>query len=115
MISIFNIVEVFASPGFPLFVPKIVVVSFLEKDDNDPKEIDLTLTIKNNTTELITIPTHVNFQDKNRNRVINTIASLLINNPGFLEFILSNNGQILNSYKILINPTGLPTTQTASS
>lgn len=107
-ISVFNIFEKIASPGFPLFIQKLLVFNRIERAKDDPRQIDCELKIMNNDIELLKKPLRVDFQDRMRNRTIVDISGLTVPNPGILKVILSYAERDLNSYEIIVNRIGEP-------
>ncbi|MDD5681270.1 MAG: hypothetical protein PHI59_08545 [Candidatus Omnitrophica bacterium] len=99
-ISVFNILEQFTSEGFPLFIQKFYVFNYLERELADPSQIDCQVIITNNNAELASVPIHIDFLDKLRNRAIVTVNGLAILNPGRLTARMMLNGVELGSYKI---------------
>ena len=101
-ISAYNIFEQFATPGFPLLIPKLYVFNLLERDDDDPTQLDCRVIVKNNDTELVSLPIRVDFLDKMRNRTIITIGGLAVRAPGILKASILLGEQELDSYIIKV-------------
>lgn len=110
-VSIFNIMEQIAVPGFPVFLPRFSVFNLLTREANDPSVHECELVISNNDAVIVTTPIRVDFQDKMRNRCTVVIGGLTIANPGRVTATLRSGGAQLSSYCIEVILTRPPEAQ----
>jgi len=107
-ISIINIIEEFASSGFPLFMTRFDIFNLFEREEDDDSKITFELKILINDDELVKLDINVDFDDKLRNRSIATLNGFVIPNPGILKAILYNNGKEFSSYSVIVKKLGEP-------
>lgn len=107
-VTAYNIIEKISSPGFPLFVQKIFFFCLIEKKDDEPESVDVTLEVSNNGKKLIDLKLRPKFTVGNRNRQIVEIGGLAIPAPGEITFSLQYNKDIFCSYSIEIKQTQKP-------
>jgi len=114
-ISAFNILEQISSPGFPLFMQKMFFFCLLEREEGDPATVELRVIASNNDQTIVEVGSTVNFQEKNRNRLIIQIGGLAIPSPGKLVFTLKKDEELLCSYSVEIKKIGEPEVKTVES
>ena len=97
LVSVFSILEEFTAPGFPIFVPKVCVLTVLERSEADPPQPRAELRITLEDQEIHKAPVRVDFQDKLRTRMIVTYAGVALPNPGILKIEMLIDGVSVNS------------------
>ena len=102
-ISIYNILEEYNSPWFPIFAHKLFVFGLLEREPDEEQEAEFNIKIENNEKIIQETQFKVNFQDKYRNRFILEIEGIVVERPGNLTISAVKDGITLGSYKILVN------------
>ena len=107
-ISVFNISEEIQAGNFPAFVPRTAVVVFLERENGDPGQVNLTLTISLGEETLNSFPVAIDFAEKLRNRLITDIRGLPVPGPGTLTFALALDERSLNSWDAVITAINAP-------
>jgi len=107
-ISAINIIEELASPGFPLFMAGLNVLTFLEREKDDEQTINFLLKLRLNEDELAGLEVDADFQGKLRNRNIVTVSGLVLPNPGILKAVLFHNDKEFASHEVLVQKIGEP-------
>ena len=108
LISVFKIYENIVPEGLPLFIPRFMILAFLQRDDSDPSEIKCTLRITLNEEKILEQALNINFKGKARNRTIINVGGLPIPKQGMLETSLWLNDDMLNQYKIMVQEPRKP-------
>ncbi|MBA7578945.1 hypothetical protein ES708_20811 [subsurface metagenome] len=102
LISIVGIAEDIIPEGLPLFIPRFMILIFLQRDDSDPSDIKCTLRITLNGDQLLEKTLTIGFKGKKRNRTIINIGGLPIAKQGILETSLWLDDKMLNQYKMVV-------------
>jgi hypothetical protein len=87
-LSLFNIVEAFQAPRFPLLIPEVVVVSFIRRDENEPNIFETDLVVNLNGNRIGMSHLNVNFEGRLYVRLIANFQNLPILAAGDLEFTI---------------------------
>jgi hypothetical protein len=87
-LSIFNLVESFESPSFPLFVPEAVFVSVLRKEEGDPVVSDATLSVYAGESMIGQASVRVDFEGAAHTRQVINFQGLPLLKPVNLQFRL---------------------------
>jgi hypothetical protein len=104
-VSVINILEDITPEGFPLFLPRLTILSILEKDPEDPDTVATRLVVRLNEQQIFTAETPIEFQGKKRNRHITVLGGVPIPNPGPLTAVVLIDGNEIHSYTVEINPS----------
>jgi len=105
-ISAINIIEELASPGFPLFMAGLNVLTLLEREKDDAQTINFLLKLRLDENELAGLEVGADFQDKLRNRSIVTINGLVLPNPGILRAVLFLNEKEFALHEVSVRKIG---------
>ncbi len=110
--TIFNLFDTITPETFPTVIPRIVVMSNVQRDRDEPDVIDLRLRVKLGDALLWEFPVAVGFQDKLRSNIVITLAGILLTGPGQLLFTLERGaGEVIGQYDITINTLAPRATQ----
>ncbi len=88
-LSVINIFEDITPDGLPLMLPKFSILLILEREMEDPRDIELSIKIKLDDFVLYEVNQPTSFQDKLKARSIMTIGGLLIQKPGRFSLQIS--------------------------
>ena len=100
-LSIINILEDITAEAFPILIPRLTVVAFINKETNDDSTQILHLKICNNENIISNNQIKVDFREKNKSKVIIQLGTLPINELGKVHFILENINRVeLERYSI---------------
>jgi hypothetical protein len=101
-VSIFNLYELFSPQMFPFVIPRFSILDILEKDNDDPNEIEISFKISIGEQTIVERSTSVNFKQKNRIRNIIQFGGMPVPQPGTLNIEFSSGGVVVQSYQIII-------------
>jgi len=87
-LSIFNVIDEIALLQFPVAVPRISVLFGVQRENEDPEQVDGLLTFSRDEVELSRWPANINFGELPRSRLIYVINGLVIPGPGQFKFAL---------------------------
>ena len=87
-LSAFHILEEVAGASFPFVIPRMAVVSTLVREENDPDDPAMQLTVQLGDNLLIQGPFGAEFQGRNFSRSVAEIHNLVIMAPGELRVTL---------------------------
>ena len=85
-LSVFNLVESFESPSFPLFIPEAVFVSVLRKEEGDPTVSDATLSIFTGESMVAQATIRVDFEASSHARQVINFQGIPLLKPENLQF-----------------------------
>lgn len=85
--TIVSMIEEFQVPSFPLVIPRMVFVSLLERDPEDPVDIQCRIEAQLDGEKLFEGDLPVKFQDKLRVRSVSNFRNAVIPREG--EFVIS--------------------------
>lgn len=114
-VSVFNILEEVQAEGFPVLIQKMSLLTVLERAPEDHQRNELTLAISLGQVSLMTRPVAVDFSDKLRSNYIINLTSMIIPNPGRLNFVLKVGERVVSEYSIGVEPRNPPIVQIAES
>ncbi|MGA9791486.1 MAG: hypothetical protein WBQ43_12410 [Terriglobales bacterium] len=105
-LSLFNIIEAFQAPRFPLLIPEVVIVSFVRRDENEPNVFETDLVVNLNGNRIGMSHLHVNFEGRLYVRLIANFQNLPVLTAGDLEFTipLPNGDPIRTSIPVIQIP-----------
>jgi hypothetical protein len=108
-LSVFNILESFAAPTFPVALP-VTVIAIFERDGNEPEtpNIELVVTLTGRDKELFKGALSFSFQGKNRARIFALIQSLTVAGPGELSFETRYSGKMIGSWTVAVEQRTSP-------
>ncbi len=101
-VSLINMIEEINAPEFPTNLQKSAFFCLLEKTNGESDEQDFNLRVLLANEEKLSQNFTLNFQGKNKNRLVLNIGNFVFEKEGILEFNINlNNGQS-HSYCVLI-------------
>ena len=101
-LSAIHILEVLSSPGFPTVLPMMVVLVLLERDLDDPEQIECRLRLNMGKTEIFNHPVTNDFSGKCRVASIISVGDLHIHHAGLLQASYSIDGKELAQFEITV-------------
>lgn len=101
LISVFNILENFTAPTFPVAFP-VTIIAIFERDlsESENPEVELVVKMEGQPTALFERPLPFSFQGKKRARVFGMIQSIAVPGPGILSFQIKHRSKSLASWDI---------------
>ncbi|MFC1994954.1 DUF6941 family protein [Chloroflexota bacterium] len=102
-LSAFNIWEQLNFRSLPVAIPRMVIVSLLEKENGDSDEWHGEIRIRIAGSEIMNHPIEHNFKGVPRSRNIFTIGGVPITQPGKMDICLCQDGNEIQSYTIDIS------------
>jgi hypothetical protein len=108
-LSVFNILDELHFQTLPAILPKMVIISVLDRDQDDPAKYEARLKIDLAGLKVMEMPIEYNFQNRSRTRNMITMGGLPITSPGVMEIHLDKDDVKLASYTIYIAVPLAPT------
>jgi len=110
-ISIFNVVDELTVAQFPAVFPRITVLFGLERENNDPEQLEGVMTLTQEDTEISRWPVNAAFGELPRMRLTLVVNGLVIPSPGIFKFALSVGDRELASWSFPVTQPELPPPQ----
>ena len=110
-LSIFNILEQFNFQTLPVAFPKMVIISVVDRDKDDPDKWEARLKIDLAGSIIMDMPVEYNFRGLLRTRNLVTLGGLPITRPGIMEIYLVKDDMKLAPYTIDIPVPLAPTVE----
>jgi len=107
-ISLIGVLERIRPVGLPFMLAGVSCYFVLNRDGNDPEQIDVLLRVKLNDLELARHQGPVSFQGLFQTRLIINFFGFPITSPGLFQASLSMNDQIVGSYEFTIEVPTAP-------
>ncbi|HNY50593.1 MAG TPA: hypothetical protein PLV50_01385 [Smithella sp.] len=102
-VSLFNVVEEINSVGFPLLINKLYAICLMNREVHDEDMTDAHFEFKLDNKVLLKANTSINFQQKQRTRVVLEVSGLVIPVPGTLKVSLLRDGEVIACNEIEIH------------
>ena len=102
-ISVFNIFEDLKASSFPVAIPKLSALFILERDTDDPAQVDCLVTIRLGKKEIGRVTLGGDFEDKFRTRVILVAQGVVIDKPGNLVISCIVNNKTMGAWTIPVH------------
>lgn len=96
-LSLIEVLDAIETPGLPVLIPKLTVVWIKKKEVNDPNSMLCNLEIRRNGEKSGEFPVAWDFNESMFHRSIAAITSFVIDQPGEIEFRITNAGKTLAS------------------
>jgi hypothetical protein len=96
------------APLFPFVIPRLTVLSAIERTPEEPSLFPIELSVKLGDQEIFKGSIALNFAQQHLTRTILDIGGLLISVPGTLNFLLTREDQELASWAVLIERLNAP-------
>ena len=109
-VSLFNVMEEFNSPSFPVIVPQLSLVSIFSRSarESETPVVQLRITLDGQKQPLFDAPISVDFRGHLRMRNLSNIQGMPISAPGLLKLELKSKKGALGAWKIRVNQIGQP-------
>jgi len=96
--SIIAIMDTINSPTYPLFLHKLGGFVSLERDEGDPKEIDIEILLISGETKFFSAKMKIYFKEMKRTRAVVSLHGIIVPNPGPAKFECRYEGTLLNCF-----------------
>jgi hypothetical protein len=106
--SAFHILEEAMGMGLPFVIPRISIITIIERDDNEPNVANMTLRLSLNERQIFENPIELTFQGRNVARTIVDVHNIVIPVPGDLLVALNYEGTEMARWAIKIIRFALP-------
>jgi hypothetical protein len=84
-LSLFHLMDGLAAQAFPIVLPTLMFLAWLERSAKEAATGDMTLRLKLRGREIANLPLGYDFQDKLRTRIITEIGGVVVDSPGRIE------------------------------
>ena len=98
-VSIFNLLEEVKSPTFPAALYLTTILTLWEREPTE-EDIDASVVIRLNDTELFRNPLRVSFQGLPRCRAIAVLGGLTLPSPGLLSIEVSGGPDLSQTWRV---------------
>lgn len=106
-LSIVGVFEDITPLSLPIIVPRMTIVSVVEREDGDPAETPCHVRVSMGDQILFEQDNSYAFQNKPRLRNIMLFGGMPLSQPGILRFEILVGGAVFQSYEVLVNtPAG---------
>jgi hypothetical protein len=99
-----NILDDLLASGFPLALPKLCVLSIVEREPGDPQRIRATMRVVSGEREVMNTDIDIDFQGKTLARTIVVIGNVIVPAPGVLACSLVIDGREIQRYTLRVLP-----------
>lgn len=107
-LSAFHIAEELNAPVFPVAIPKLTAIIIFTREQGDPDDPTVQMTISLGGRSLFQNPLVVNFSQRLSTRAVVDINGLVLLAPGTLRFSVRDGERELGTWDIVINQIGQP-------
>lgn len=105
-LSAINLLDDIRGAPLPFLIPRVSIVTLLERDANDPPDFPARMTIRLDGQQLFTGNFVIAFGDRMRIRNVTSLQGLVVPGPGVLRFELfrgDGQGQTLGATSITVS------------
>lgn len=115
-LSIFNVLEQIAAPGFPIWIPQITFIVTLQREIQEPPRFQTRVQVLLGETLIAENAVAIDFENNLTARTIMTFQGLPINGPGEIafRFLLPNNESATAYVPIIHIPVAAPVQNAAT-
>jgi hypothetical protein len=114
-VSIVNVMEGFQSISFPIMVPQLTMVTFLERQASEPPQVSGHAEMTLDGSRIVLLNIDLNFQNKLVTRAIGLIQGIPIAGPGQLKAAFTVQGVELGAWYMNVTQLPSPTSATTTS
>lgn len=107
-LSIVDVFEGLKSQSFPIVVPSITFLFYLQRDEQDPFTKNLSLKCSVEEVETLKVPVSIDFQQGNTTRAIIEIEGFVIPKAGELKITLLDEDVELGALKLPVGQLDTP-------
>jgi hypothetical protein len=109
LVSAFNLLEEIVPAGFPFLLPRLSVLSSVERDMNDPAiPAGCSIRFQLDDEVIFQVASEVNFADRPRSRYRLVLAGLVIPRPGKLRVAALIGDEVIHSCDVTVRPAVNP-------
>src|SRR5262245_28644656 len=82
LVSIIEIYEDVTPSGYPVDLREIAVLFLVEREPSDEAKLNCSFKVKHRESEIHSFPVDIDFQDKQRSRLVVNLHGLVVTAPG---------------------------------
>jgi len=105
-ISAFHITEQLMAAAFPVAIPRITVIALVNREQEDPDQIQFQLEAHLGNQQIAAGPFAINFFRQFSARGIGEMVGLVLPGPGTLRFVLRNGDTTMGSWTVSVVQVG---------
>ena len=107
-VSIINLFEQINPPALPIILPRMTILSIVEREESDSEVIPFVIRISSGNQVVFEQTNEYNFQNLQRSRNILLFGGMPITQPGILLFEILVNNSVFQTYKIIVTTPPVP-------
>src|SRR3984893_15824815 len=107
-LSVFNIFDEINTPSLPTIMPGLAVVIMLTRDESEPDDVEIQISVSLNGRPLAQLPVTSSFQSKLKARIVATVQGMIFTEQGMYELAGHRGDERLGAWNLQVNL--IPTT-----
>jgi hypothetical protein len=107
-VSIIDVCEGFKFQSFPVVIPSLSAIFYLQREEDDPDSTELTLRCEVGDTETLSTALRADFEQGLATKTIVNFEGFLFPKPGVLRIIALSDGKELASVDLPVDQLDLP-------
>jgi hypothetical protein len=104
-VSIIDLFEQLKSSAFPVLVPRLTLLYYVSREQDDPDTKDLSVVCKLNETEIFKVAVKVDFKGEDSTRVVLGVDGLTLTDQGLLQAFLMDQDKSLGVLDLAVEQT----------
>jgi len=104
-VSIIDLFEQLKSSAFPVLVPRLTLLYYVSREQDDPDTKDLSVVCKLNETEIFKVAVKVDFKGEDSTRVVLGVDGLTLTEQGLLQAFLMDQDKLLGVLDLAVEQT----------
>ena len=104
-VSIIDLFEQLKSSAFPVLVPRLTLLYYVSREQDDPDTKDLSVVCKLNETEIFKVAVKVDFKGEDSTRVVLGVDGLTLTEQGLLKAFLMDQDKSLGVLDLAVEQT----------
>ena len=104
-VSIIDLFEQLKSSAFPVLVPRLTLLYYVSREQDDPDTKDLSVVCKLNETEIFKVAVKVDFKVEDSTRVVLGVDGLTLTEQGLLQAFLMDQDKSLGVLDLAVEQT----------
>ena len=104
-VSIIDLFEQLKSSAFPVLVPRLTLLYYVSREQDDPDTKDLSVVCKLNETEIFKVAVKVDFKGEDSTRVVLGVDGLTLTEQGLLQAFLMDQDKSLGVLDLAVEQT----------
>lgn len=110
-LSIIDVFEGFKSQSFPVVIPNIAFLFYLQKDSGESDRHEMTLKCSIDNKRTLEVPVAVDFQQSNATRAILGIEGFVLSKAGEMKIELLSDQEVIGKLEFPIEQLDIPAPQ----